>query len=87
MTCNSASNTVAFSAWRASRDAVSSGAVIIYENVDVNVGGAYDAATGIFTCPVDGYYMFSVFTMTESGASIFLVISFSVLRKTKNDNH
>ena len=63
----SADNTVAFSAWRGSRNVVGTGAVVVYENVDVNVGGAYDAATGIFTCPVNGYYMFHVYAMTESG--------------------
>ena len=46
---------------------VGTGAVVVYENVDVNVGGAYDAAAGIFTCPVNGYYMFHVYAMTESG--------------------
>jgi len=38
---------------------------------ELNVGGAYDSETGVFTAPIDGTYMFcaTVFVSTFSGAN------------------
>ena len=38
--------------------------VIQFKNVVLNVGGAYDETTGIFTSPVNGTFMFSIQTAT-----------------------
>ena len=35
------------------------GEVFRFDNPIFNVGGAYDPATGIVTCPISGYYSFS----------------------------
>ena len=37
---------------------------IVYETVTANVGSGYDSSTGIFTCPVSGYYYVSVTTFS-----------------------
>lgn len=34
--------------------------IIVFQIVIQNIGSAYDAATGIFTSPVNGIFMFSV---------------------------
>lgn len=34
--------------------------VLKFATVQVNEGGGYSADTGIFTCPVDGFYFFTV---------------------------
>ena len=38
--------------------------IIIYDIVEANLGDAYNPSTGIFTFPVTGYYVFSVFAMS-----------------------
>ena len=32
----------------------------VYKEINDNVGSAFDKNTGIFTAPVDGYYLFTV---------------------------
>ena len=65
------SNTIAFSAWRGSDELINPDEIIIYEIVDSNLGDAYNPATGIFTCPVNGYYVFSVFAMSQLSTNMF----------------
>ena len=36
------------------------GSKLVYKEIDDNVGSAFDEDTGIFTAPVDGYYLFTV---------------------------
>lgn len=34
--------------------------ILTFRNVLINEGGGYNPVTGIFTCPMDGFYNFSV---------------------------
>lgn len=53
--------TVAFTAKLNACDSYPShSGVLKFANVLVNEGGGYSADTGLFTCPVDGFYYFSV---------------------------
>jgi len=43
---------------------------LIFNQVDLDVGGHYNSGTGEFTCPVDGIYQVTCFGMdTNSGAA------------------
>ena len=50
----------AFSAFRASSATVAEGATIAFDSERFDVSGNYDSTTGVFTCPQDGYYFFSL---------------------------
>ena len=47
------------------------GHVVVYDYATVNEGGAYDSTTGIFTCPLDGYYHFEVHAFGYHRWSLF----------------
>ncbi|XP_026234503.1 complement C1q-like protein 2 [Anabas testudineus] len=42
--------------------------VIIYKNIFLNLGGHYNAGTGIFTAPHSGVYTFAVSVYSDAGA-------------------
>ena len=46
---------------------------IIWNNVSWNVGGGYNTSTGIFTAPIQGYYSFNHWAMTDGNANMVLV--------------
>ena len=33
---------------------------VLFDDVLTNIGGAYDAASSVFTCPINGLYLFSM---------------------------
>lgn len=43
-------------------------AVVKFDQVITNIGGAYSPSTRIFTCPEDGAYSFAWTTMTGAGS-------------------
>ncbi|OWF53199.1 heavy metal-binding protein HIP-like [Mizuhopecten yessoensis] len=47
---------------------------IVFESVVLNEGGAYDNLTGVFTCPVEGVYYFSVSIMSWTDEDIETVL-------------
>ena len=51
---------VGFSAFSSATMDYDQGATVGFDSVVSNVGGFYNADTGIFTCPTDGLYSFSV---------------------------
>ena len=67
---------VGFSAYRSSGDRVGGWQRIPYDTVITEVGGAYDPSTGIFTCPVNGYYYFSLssFSTVRSACDVTMLM-------------
>ncbi|KAH9504537.1 Complement C1q tumor necrosis factor- protein 2 [Bulinus truncatus] len=68
---------VGFSAISNNGNVLTQGQNVIFEKVLTNIGGGYDPATGIFTCPVQGLYVFNVGILStpRSLATINLVHS------------
>ncbi|KAL4223026.1 positive regulation of adiponectin secretion [Mactra antiquata] len=46
------------------------GSTVIYDRIYYNAGGHYDSSTGVFTCPQNGLYLFSVFVESFSASSV-----------------
>ena len=57
--------TVMFSAYLGPDVTASPGDVIVFNEIITNVGNSYDPATGVFTCPDSGYYVFDVHVMGQ----------------------
>ncbi|XP_045178996.2 complement C1q-like protein 4 [Mercenaria mercenaria] len=63
---------VAFSAGLTHDQTVLHAETIIYDKVYTNVGGGYDATTGVFTCPTAGLYTFQFHTLAHQDKSSWL---------------
>jgi len=65
------SERIAFHARLASRiKGTTSGQTVVFNQVDTNLGGCYNATTGVFTAPVAGTYVFSLtFAMSHTKSS------------------
>ena len=48
--------------------------VVIYDKVYVNIGSGYDSTTGLFTCPVSGYYKFDMSFMNGKGNGLYVIL-------------
>ena len=55
-----ASTSVAFTAVLSKQVSVSSGQPVVWDKVLLNLGGAYNASNGAFTCAVGGVYALSI---------------------------
>lgn len=70
------SSTIAFSA--VSTISISDGKkdeIVVFNIVRINLGGGYDPASGKFTAPRSGTYMFYSSVLTGNGAEIWLYIA------------
>ncbi|KAL4226398.1 hypothetical protein ACF0H5_014381 [Mactra antiquata] len=73
--CPSSFGPIAFSATLTSNLAtLGRGQAIVYKQVDVNAGNAYDVRHGIFTAPIDGVYEFTTAVLNRPGISTGLEI-------------
>ena len=61
---------VGFFAQRTVSDEVAAYGQVAYNDVITEVGGAYDAASGSFVCPVNGYYFFTVTVTSDVSVSL-----------------
>ena len=60
-------STIAFSATSYSEKAYKRGETVIFDTTLVNIGNYYSSQTGTFTCPVDGFYQFTVVIAAAEG--------------------
>ena len=63
-----AASAVAFSAGVTKHLVYQHAETVIYDRVFTNIGSGYNSATGIFTCPTSGIYVFEVIWL-RSGMS------------------
>ena len=63
-------NLVAFSAHSGSNLNLASYTTIKFEYETLNVGRGYSASSGVFTCPVDGYYVFTWTLQTKENHNL-----------------
>ena len=59
---------VGFSAWPALERNYTQHDLVLFENIDTNVGGHFQ--NSVFVCPVDGVYSFSIHITTQAGTSM-----------------
>ena len=69
-----------FSAWASYKKDIPSDRTFIFDQAMVNEGQGYNYHTGIFTCPVSGYYAFTWATQATVGHYLMSWIN-------KNGNH
>ena len=60
----------AFSAYRSSDTEVAGGSTVIFDSERYDVSSSYDTASGVFTCPVDGYYFFSLSVFSRTNGEV-----------------
>lgn len=66
---------VAFTATRSISQSFSNGATLVFSNALTNIGGGYNAVTGVFTAPLGGVYVF-ICKITETQNSVGPTIYF-----------
>lgn len=52
-----------------------SGQTVIFDTKTFDTHGAFSTSTGLFTCPVSGYYRITGFSLTTSGTGVDLVVA------------
>ncbi|XP_048765976.1 cerebellin-1-like [Ostrea edulis] len=65
---------VAFSAKATSSQSISGETTAKFNSVDLNIGGGYNAAKGIFTAPKSGVYVFDWTILTKQNKSVFTAL-------------
>ncbi|KAL4239563.1 hypothetical protein ACF0H5_000375 [Mactra antiquata] len=81
--------TVAFSAGNLKDLSPSTGQTLIFDVIDYNEGNGYNAATGVFTAPESGWYLFLAHVCIHGGRYIAYTIvndGTDVLRSFQGDN-
>ena len=73
-----ASGITVFSARASNGYSGSGGDTIIFNEIDVNVGGAYSSLDGIFIAPVDGVYTFSFQILADANCNLGYACAFLV---------
>lgn len=53
---------------------VTGAAIIVYNSVSVNTGGAYNSSTGVFTAPVAGKYLVNATACSSATTSLAILI-------------
>ena len=56
---------VAFTAYATTTRSYSTGSIIDFPYAVTNIGSHYDTSSGIFTCPYDGLYLFTIHVMSD----------------------
>lgn len=67
---------VAFTATRSQSQSFRTAATLVFSNILTNIGGGYNAVTGIFTAPLGGVYVFNcklTDNQNSDGPSIYFV--------------
>uniref|UniRef100_A0A8W8LTT0 C1q domain-containing protein n=1 Tax=Magallana gigas TaxID=29159 RepID=A0A8W8LTT0_MAGGI len=59
---------------------------VIFDDVSLNEGKAYDRTTGIFTAPSDGFFSFTWATLTKGGQYFITEIVHNGQRMAYNHN-
>ena len=64
------------------------GSKLVYKEIDDNVGNAFDEDTGIFTAPVDGYYLFTVqiSTLQNKWGNVKIIVNGEQAISVNNNN-
>ncbi|BFZ00520.1 hypothetical protein BsWGS_03559 [Bradybaena similaris] len=65
-------STILFSATMDEEKSIAVGETVKFTNVITNIGDGYDSATGVFTAPREGYYVFHFYGLTGYGQRINL---------------
>ncbi|KAH9490626.1 hypothetical protein Btru_033851 [Bulinus truncatus] len=63
---------VSFTVGLSKEISVPSGSIVKYDKVITNIGDCYDVATGKFTCPMDGIYLFYVSVIPKKNSTAFV---------------
>ncbi|XP_022088320.1 collagen alpha-1(X) chain-like [Acanthaster planci] len=63
------SSAVAFSAYRTSSATGDVGDIIIFDNIETNLGGGYGSQSGVFTCSLPGVYFFTASFLSINSAT------------------
>ncbi|XP_048765835.2 multimerin-2-like [Ostrea edulis] len=78
---------VAFNAKVSSAQSVSGGSRVMFRSVDLNIGGGYNAAKGVFTAPKSGVYVFEWTIMTQESKPAYTALNVNGKRNASNHCH
>merc|ERR1719239_58103 len=81
--------TVMFSAYLGSSVTLPSHNVVVFNRLTTNAGNGYDPATGLFTCPVSGYYVLDVHVQGQHNSlvAVFMYLNGSEIAYAYADDN